>query len=118
VVQSTIFRHLGMPFSFLIADVRFARQHNTMIITPAIIAQLSLADIDAVVFYKRDEITTDLICCDVEVAGRVSSFHEEAEGWNDLIAHLSALPGFRADWYEAVASPAFAASETVAFDRR
>ena len=89
-----------------------------MIITPAILAQLSLVDINAVVFYKRDEITTDLICCDVEVAGRVSTFHEEAKGWADLIAHLSGLPGFRTDWYEAVVSPSFAASETVAFNRR
>ncbi|EPR12094.1 hypothetical protein M527_14130 [Sphingobium indicum IP26] len=103
---------------FLIADVRSAGQHAAMMITPAVIAQLPLADIGSVVFYKRDEITTDLICCDVEVAGRVSSFNEEAKGWDDLIAHLSALPGFRADWYEAVASPAFTASETVAFDRR
>jgi hypothetical protein len=107
-----------MSFSFPIADVRSPRQHAAMIITPAILAQLPLTDIDAVVFYKRDEITTDLICCDVEVAGCVSTFHEEAKGWADLIAHLSALPGFRADWYEAVVSPSFAASETIAFDRR
>lgn len=89
-----------------------------MTITPAILAQLPLSDIDAVIFYKRDEITTDLICCDVEMAGRVWTFHEEAKGWQDLIAHLSALPGFRADWYEAVAKPPFSASETIAFDRR
>lgn len=107
-----------MLWKFLIADVRSAGQHAAMMITPAVIAQLPLADIDSVVFYKRDEITTDLICCDVEVAGRISSFNEEAKGWDDLLAHLSALPGFRADWYEAVASPAFEASETVAFDRR
>ncbi|MFC3442297.1 hypothetical protein ACFOKF_14065 [Sphingobium rhizovicinum] len=89
-----------------------------MRITPAIIAELPLADIAAVVFYKRDEVTTDLIYCDVEIAGSVWTFHEEAKGWAELIEHLSALPGFRADWYEAVVSPAFAASETVAFDRR
>ncbi|MBC7519787.1 MAG: hypothetical protein H7268_01640 [Sandarakinorhabdus sp.] len=89
-----------------------------MTITPAILAQLPLPQVEAVVFYKRDEITTDLICCDVEVAGRVWTFHEEGNGWADLIAHLSALPGFRADWYQAVIAPAFATSETVAFDRR
>ena len=47
-----------------------------MAITPTILAQLPLPDIDAVVFYKRDEIITDLICCDVEMAGRVWTFHE------------------------------------------
>jgi hypothetical protein len=87
-------------------------------ITAAILSELPLLKIDAVVFYKRDEITTDLICCDVEVLGRVWTFHEEASGWTELIAHLSALPGFRADWYEAVVHPPFATSETVAFDRR
>ena len=104
--------------SFLIADVHSARQHVAMTITPAILAELPLPDIDAVIFYKRDELTTDLICCDVEVAGHISTFHEETKGWSDLIAHLSALPGFRFDWYEAVVSRPFAASETVAFDRR
>ena len=64
------------------------------------------------VFYKRDEITADLICCDVEIGGKVWTFHEEADGWLDLITHLSALPGFRVDWYEAVVSPPFATSET------
>lgn len=89
-----------------------------MTITRATLAQLPLSDINAVIFYKRDEITTDLICCDVDVAGRVWTFHEESKGWEDLIVHLSALSGFRADWYEAVVKPPFAASETIAFDRR
>lgn len=70
------------------------------------------------VFYKRDEVTADLICCDVEAHGQVWTFHEEASVWKDLIEHLSALPNFRADWYEAVAIPPFATSKTVAFDRR
>ena len=89
-----------------------------MTISPAVLAQLPLPAIHAVVFYKRDEITTDLICCDVEVAWNVWTFHEEAAGWPELIAHLSALPGFRADWYEAVVSPPFVTGETIAFDRR
>ncbi len=89
-----------------------------MTITPTILRRLPLSEIDAVVFYKRDEITTDLICCDVEVRGRVWTFHEEAVGWQTLIAHLSALPGFRGDWYEAVVRPPFEASRTVAFGRR
>lgn len=89
-----------------------------MTTTPAVLSRLPLSDVRAVVFYKRDEITTDLICCDVEVAGHVWSFNEEAAGWPDLIAHLSVLPGFRADWYEAVVSPPFATAETIAFNRR
>jgi hypothetical protein len=87
-------------------------------ITPAILTQLPLSDIDAVLFYKRDEITTDLICCEVEVKGCVWTFNEEAGGWQELIAHLSLLPGFRGDWYEAVVNLPFEASETVAVDQR
>jgi len=87
-------------------------------ITPAVLNQLPLSAIETVVFYKRDEITTDLICCDVEVARRVWTFHEEATGSADLIAHLSGLPGFRDDWYEAAVRPPFATSETVAFKRQ
>jgi hypothetical protein len=86
-------------------------------ITTSTLSQLPLAGIQAVIFYKRDEITTDLICCDVEVQGRVWTFHEEADGWQALIAHLSKLPNFTSDWYAAVAEPAFAASVTVAFKR-
>ena len=89
-----------------------------MTITPTVLSQLPLAHVDAVVFYKRNEITTDLICCDVEVRDRDWTFHEETAGWTELIAHLSALPDFRTDWYGAVVSPPFAKSETIAFDRR
>lgn len=88
-----------------------------MSIPPNLIAQLPLSEIDGVVFYKRDELTTDLICCDVEVKGRIWTFHEEASDWKDLTAHLSRLPGFRTDWYSAVVNPPFATSETVAYQR-
>lgn len=113
-----MFRHYKAIYSFQIAHVSETRQLGTMSITPAILAQLPLPDIDAVLFYKRDEITTDLICCDVEIAGRTWTFHEETKGWKKLISHLSALPNFRADWYETVVNPPFATCETIAFKRR
>jgi hypothetical protein len=78
---------------------------------------LPLTDIQKVTFYKRDEVTTDLICCDVEVAGQVWFFHEDAEGWDALVRHLERLPRFREDWYEAVVQPPFSANETIAFTR-
>ena len=61
--------------------------------------------------------TTDLICCDVEACGQTWFFHEEAEGWDELLRYLERLPSFRQDWYEAVAHPPFAAAETIAFIR-
>jgi hypothetical protein len=85
---------------------------------PETLHRLPLSGIDAVIFYKRDELTTDLICCDVKVRGQVWTFHEEAPDWSDLIAHLSALPGFLRGWHETVAGDPFSRSETVAFDRR
>jgi len=101
-----------------VAGARSTRQHSTMTTTSDIITQLPLPDIDAVSFYERDEITTDLICCYVAIAGRIWTFHEEQKGWDELIAHLARLPGFRADWYEVVVQPPFAESQTIAFDRR
>ena len=82
-----------------------------------LLARLPLADITKVTFYKRDEITTDLICCDVALGQQVWTFHEELVGWNLLIDHLQRLPRFRTDWFAAVAQPPFATSETLAFNR-
>jgi len=79
--------------------------------------QLPLADIRRVTFYKRDELTTDLICCEVEACGQTWFFHEEADGWEEFLRYLDFLPNFRTDWPQAVVHPAFAANETVAFKR-
>ena len=83
-----------------------------------VLVQLPLTDVGKVTFYKRDEVTTDLICCDVVVADKVWSFHEEQVGWDVLVDHLQRLPQFRADWFAAVSQPPFATSETVAFSRQ
>jgi len=82
-----------------------------------VIAQLPLEQIERVTFYKRDELTTDLICCDVAIAGHSSFFHEELPGWQLLLEHLEQLPGFREDWYSTVVHPTFEQCETVAFER-
>ena len=81
----------------------------------------ALNDIRKVVFYKRDELTTDRICCDVEVEGLndvVTWFnHEESDTWAPWVEVLSELPGFDTDWYAQVSLPPFAHSTTVAFER-
>ena len=79
--------------------------------------RLPLAAIERVTFFKRDELSTDLICCEVELGGQVWFFHEEAEGWERLVRYLEKLPGFRTDWYASVVQPPFAATETIAFSR-
>ena len=79
-------------------------------------------EIRKVVFYKRDEVTTDLICCDVEVEGSdgpVTWFnHEESDDWESWIEELSRLPGFEADWLAKVYLPAFEPRATVAYERQ
>jgi hypothetical protein len=74
-----------------------------------------------VTFYKRDEFTTDLICCDVEVDNgsetQVWSNHEETDTWNEWIEAFDKLPGFATDWFSRVSYPAFVSCVTVAYER-
>ena len=86
-------------------------------ISRELLASVPLGEVRRVTFYKRDEITTDLICCDVVAGDRVWTFHEELAGWDLLLSHLDRLPDFRRDWFASVSQPAFAASETIAFAR-
>jgi hypothetical protein len=81
------------------------------------IEQLPLEQITRVTFYKRDEITTDLICCDVELNGRSWFFHEDVTGWDLLLKHLEQLPLFKRDWHETLVQPPFDRREIVAFSR-
>ena len=78
---------------------------------------LALADIERVEFYKRDQITTDLICCEIQAAEKTFYFDEEQEGWDDLLLALQQLDGFHKDWFAHVSQPPFQSSEFVAFKR-
>ena len=78
----------------------------------------SATEICKVTFYKRDQVTIDLIYCDVMIADKVWSFHEEMRGWDLLTNHLQAPPNFRLDWFASVSQPPFEPSETVAFCRQ
>jgi hypothetical protein len=80
---------------------------------------VTLNDVEQVAFFKRDELTTDLICCEITLSADQSArtlfLHEEVPGWNDLIALLEHLPGFDRDWWAKVAKPPFVENRTVAF---
>ena len=76
-----------------------------------------LTSIKRVTFYKRDELTTDLICCEVESASGNLFLHEEADEWPSSIEHLSKLEGFRADWFSQVSQPPFKPCTFVAFEK-
>jgi hypothetical protein len=81
-------------------------------------SEINLDAITQVTFFKRDELTTDLICCAVRCDGADIIFHEDMPGWDDLIRQLERLPQFRTEWFAEVSQPPFATSETVAFIRR
>ena len=81
----------------------------------------ALSAVRRILFYKRDELTTDLICCDVEVEGpnEISTWsnHEESESWNDWLTAFGKLSGFDEAWHSKVSQPPFAQSLTVAYER-
>lgn len=69
--------------------------------------------------FKRDELVTDLVCVEIELAdGRTIELHEEIAGFDGWVRRLEALPGAEADWRSRVIQPPFARNETVLFLRR
>ena len=71
--------------------------------------------------YKRDEISSDLICLDIfheaPDGPHVLFLHEELEGYDDLLKCFAKLPGFDSSWPRKVVTPAFAENRTVVYDR-
>lgn len=88
------------------------------VIDADVLTQLPLADIDRVTFFKRDELTADLIFCKVAIGANCWTFHEELTGWSLLLNHLRQLPNFRCDWFSEVVQPPFDPCETDAFVRQ
>lgn len=75
-------------------------------------------EVREVVAFKRDLITTDLVCLDFKVAGGWVVVHEEFEGWSDLIEMMGRhLPIDPPDWFPTVIHPAFAPNVRVLFRR-
>ena len=81
------------------------------------VALCVVGDIERVKFLKRDEVTSDLICCEISSNGLRWTYHEEMAEWEQLITDLNTLPGFAIDWFEHVSQPPFASSEFIAFQR-
>lgn len=82
---------------------------------------VSLDEINAVVVYKLDEITTDLVCCDI-VTGvgdgeQIRTIHEELPGFDLAMARLEALPAFNQTWRDEVTLPPFTTNRTTIYSR-
>jgi hypothetical protein len=75
----------------------------------------------AIVAYKIDELTTDLVCCDIVTGSsdgeQIRTIHEEIPGFSTFMTRFEALPGFNKQWRDAVILPPFAANRTTIYDR-
>jgi hypothetical protein len=83
-------------------------------------ASLEWRDVNAVLAYKRDLYTMDLICLGFVTPAGTIEVHEDIQGWSQLIEQLpSRLPGVPplSDWWERVAKPPFASCVTKLFER-
>ena len=79
--------------------------------------EISLETVERIEFFKTDELTTDLLCCEIIAAGQTFFFHEEWSGWSNLTTKLEGLDGFRKDWFAHVSQPPFEECRFVAFAR-
>jgi len=79
--------------------------------------ELDLRVVLKVEFYKRDELTTDLICCDVQTTDGTMRYHEEMPQWGVLLDQLRTLNGFRHDWFSIVSQPPFLESRVTAYEK-
>jgi hypothetical protein len=77
------------------------------------------ADVRRVTAWKKDLVTTDLVCLTFAlVAGQEYTVHEEMDGFDAFAAGMEgALPGVHTGWRSRVVPPAFAPNPYVLFDR-
>jgi hypothetical protein len=77
-----------------------------------------LNEIVRIAIYKRDEITTDLVCFEVALeSGDEITLHEEMPGFDHWAKPLERLSGFDTDWRDRVIHPPFATNEIIAYSR-
>jgi hypothetical protein len=82
---------------------------------------VSLDEVSAIVAYKLDELTTDLVCCDIVTGAgdgeQIRTIHEELPGFDAAMASFETLPGFNRKWRDEVINPPFATNRTVIYSR-
>jgi hypothetical protein len=85
------------------------------------VSSVDWREVTRVLAFKRDLLTTDLICLRIEAGPERSlEVNEEVPGWDALLRALQEfLPGVMdpKKIYALLSTPAFAANETVIFDR-
>lgn len=82
---------------------------------------VSFDEVSAIVAYKLDELTTDLVCCDIMTGAgngeQVRTIHEELPGFSAAMKCFESLPGFDRQWRDAVILSPFATNRTVIYSR-
>ena len=77
-------------------------------------------EVEEIHAFKKDLLTTDLICLAFKKAGKDEYYdiHEEMAGYYDLSQAMEKyLPGYNISWFPDVAFPAFATSHKVIWKR-
>lgn len=68
------------------------------IVTAKATDAVSFDEVSAIVAYKLDELTTDLVCCDIVTGAgdgkQIRTIHEELPGFDAAMKRFESLPGF------------------------
>ena len=77
------------------------------------------SEMDTIIAYKRDEMTTDQICLDLFYQENLSfSISEDIRGWYQFLIRMhQAFPQIKKDWEIDVMHPAFKANTTLLYDK-
>jgi hypothetical protein len=76
------------------------------------------SEVERIVAYKLDRMTTDEICLDIVADGWQATYTEMTPGWYQFLEKLeSVFPTIPADWDAKIALPAFARNYTVLWER-
>jgi len=77
-------------------------------------------DIETIIAYKRDRMTTDCICLDVFYLNTFSfGINEGTKGWYQFLVKMSeAFPQIKRGWEIEIAQPPFKTNLTLLFDKK
>jgi hypothetical protein len=80
--------------------------------------KLPWSEIERIVAYKLDQMTTDEICLDISTNGWKITYSESVPGWYQFVAKLKqAFPAIPDNWDGQIMQPPFATNYTVLYER-
>jgi len=76
-------------------------------------------EINEIIAYKRDLVTTDQVCLDIVLDESIISFSEENNGWDGFVKKMNAMfPTIDQDWERKVTYPPFATNLTILYKKQ